>query len=258
MNKKPYIVANWKMNLDKMNLDSFFNNMKWDEIDLDKMNIVLCPSYVFISDTKGQIGNKKIGLGAQNVFWEANGAFTGEVSARQLADAGCQYVIVGHSERREFFGESNEIVNMKVVQTLKNKLKTIICIGENFEEKENALTKKVIEEKLIEGLQNISASDMRNVLIAYEPIWAISTNKDNAGEADSPESAQVVHKYIRKLIVDLYDAKVAENLSILYGGSINPENIEGFSKMDDIDGVLIGGASKEASSFQKIINTYSK
>ena len=258
MNKKPYIIANWKMSLDKISLDRFFSNMNWDDIDINKVNIVLCPSHVFMCRTKKQIGDREIYLGAQNIFWEANGAYTGEVSAKQLADVGCQYVIVGHSERREIFSENNEIVNMKVVQALKNRLKAIICIGENFEEKENGLTKKVIEEKLIEGLQNISAGDMRNILIAYEPIWAISTNKDNTGQADSPESAQVVHKYIRKLVADLYDAKVAENLSILYGGSINPENIEGFSQMDDIDGVLIGGASKEASSFQKIINTYIK
>ncbi|XOU94551.1 MAG: triose-phosphate isomerase [Candidatus Kerfeldbacteria bacterium] len=256
MNKKPYIVANWKMSLDKISLERFFDNMDWENIDLEKINVILCPSHVFMCKTRNQIGDKTIGLGAQNIFWEASGAFTGEVSAKQLVDVGCQYVIVGHSERREIFHETNEVVNLKIVQALKNKLKPIICIGENFEEKENGLTKKVIEEKLNEGLQDISPADMRNVLIAYEPIWAISTNKDNTGQADSPESAQVVHKYIRKLISGLYDVRIAENLPILYGGSINPENIEGFSKMDDIDGVLIGGASKEASSFQKIINTY--
>lgn len=244
------------MNLDLMGLDIFFKHFKFDEIDTRKKQIIFSPSFVFIEKTLALIGNNDASVAAQNMFWEIKGAYMGEVSARQLVDVGCQYVILGHSERREIFQETDEIVNAKIKIALKQKLKPIVCLGENFEEKEQGLTKKVIEQKLSLCFNKIPAGEMRNIIIAYEPIWAISTNADNTGEADSPESAQVVHKFIRKNLSGLYDSVISEKMPVIYGGSVNPENVEGFSKMDDIDGVLVGGASKEASSFQKIVNNF--
>jgi len=255
MKKNKYIIANWKMNFDFMNLKVFFNHFKFDDINPNK-KIIFAPSFVFIQATLDFIGANDACVAGQNIFWEPKGAYTGEVSAVQLADAGCKYVILGHSERREIFGETDEMINAKVKLALKYKLKPIICLGENFDEKEAGTTKKVIEQKLTACLQDISTGDMRYVLIAYEPVWAISTNVHNTGQADTPESAQVVHKFIRKNLEVMYDGMVAEKTPVIYGGSVDPENVAGFSAMEDIDGVLVGGASKEAASFQKVINNY--
>jgi len=257
MKKKQYIIANWKMNLDLMSLNIFFNHLKFDEIDANKKHVIFSPSFVFIPTTLELIGDNEADVAGQNIFWEPKGAFTGEVSAKQLADVGCKYVILGHSERREFFHETDEMVNVKIKVALKHRLKPIVCMGESFEEKEQGLTKKIIEQKLSVCLNDISTGDMRNIIIAYEPIWAISTNVHNTGQSDTPESAQVVHKFIRKNLGTLYDTVVAEKTPVIYGGSVDADNVAGFSAMDDIDGVLVGGASKEASSFQKVINNYS-
>lgn len=257
MTKKKYIIANWKMNLDLMSLNIFFNHIKFDEIDLNKKEIIFAPSFVFIEKTLNLVKDYKVSVAAQNLFWESKGAYTGEVSAKQLADIGCQYVILGHSERREIFNETDEMINAKIKVALKHRLKPIVCMGESFEEKEQGLTKKVIEQKLSACLNEISAGDMRNIIIAYEPIWAISTNVNNTGQSDTPESAQVVHKFLRKNLENLYDTVIAVKTPIIYGGSVDSDNVDGFSKMEDIDGVLVGGASKEASSFQKVINNYS-
>lgn len=257
MTKKKYIIANWKMYLDLMSLEIFFKHIQFDEIDFSKKEIIFSPSFVFIEKTLNLIGDNKAKVAAQNLFWEPKGAYTGEVSAKQLIDVGCQYVILGHSERREIFNETDEMINAKIKVALKYKLKPIVCLGENFEEKEQGLTKKIIEQRLSVCLDDISTGDMRYVIIAYEPIWAISTNVNNKGQSDTPESAQVVHKFIRSNLENLYDSVVAEKTPVIYGGSVNPENVNAFSLMEDIDGVFVGGASREASSFQKVINNFS-
>lgn len=257
MKKKPYIIANWKMSVDGTSLNRFFSNWSLDDNLLAKVNIIICPSFVLLEQTKSLIGERSIQLGAQNIFWENQGAFTGEVSAKQLSDVGCRYVIVGHSERRQIFGENDEMVNKKVLLALQNKLSPIICLGENFEEKDAGLTKKVVEEKVRCCLADVHPSDMKKVIIAYEPTWAISTNPRNTEHlADSPEEVQVIHKFIRKVVEAIFDPKIAESLTIIYGGSVNPDNISGFVPMDDIDGVLPGSASREADSFKKIIQAY--
>lgn len=245
------------MNLDLMSLKIFFNHFKFDEIDTKKKHIIFSPSFVFIQKTLEFIGSNEAQVAGQNIFWEPKGAYTGEVAASQLADIGCTYVILGHSERREIFQETDDMINAKIKLALKYKLKPIICLGENFDEKEQGLTKKVIEQKLSSCLNELSSGDMRNIIVAYEPIWAISTNVNNTGQSDSPESAQVVHKFIRKNLENMYGEVIAEKTPVIYGGSVNPDNVNGFSLMDDIDGVLVGGASKDASSFQKVINNYS-
>jgi triosephosphate isomerase len=177
------------------------------------------------------------------------------VSAEQLHGAGATFVIVGHSERRYNFHETDEMVNRKVRLALQFGLLPILCIGENSAEKEAGLTKKTVERQLRQCLAEVRSHEARRVIVMYEPMWAISTSPDNpGGVADSPESAQVVHRYIRTVIKDLYDEHTAETQDVIYGGSVNPENVRGFIQMDDVDGVLPGAASKEAASFQKIIS----
>ena len=245
------------MNLGSTDLQRFFSHFTLADEDLNKVQIIFCPSFVFIERVGSLINNRPMFLGAQNIFWEEKGAYTGEVSASQLSDLGCRYVIVGHSERRNLFNESDEIINKKIHLALEYKIVPIVCLGENYQEKESGRTKKVIEQKLITSLESLRSFELNKIIIAYEPIWAISTSPENPGNmSDSPEEAQVVHKFIRKLIGDMFDEHTAKSLSVIYGGSVNPENISGFAQMGDIDGVLVGGASKEADKFQKIIKAY--
>lgn len=245
------------MNLDWSATERFFSRLRLPDESLAKTETIICPSFPFLSGVKSLIKDRPISLGAQNLSPEPKGALTGEVSGRQLYDVGCRYVIVGHSERRELFHENDEIISRKISAALKHKLIPIVCFGENYEEKEAGLTKKVVEEKITNFFGQLPLFEMRRVVLAYEPVWAISTSSENAGQqADSPESAQVVHKYIRRIISRMFDQKMAAGLPIIYGGSVSPDNIGGFAAMDDIDGVLVGGASNEADNFQKIIEAY--
>jgi triosephosphate isomerase len=247
------------MNLDRMGIERFFSRFSLDNAALEQCRVVVCPTYVYLEKVKAMIGDKELALGAQNIFSEEKGAYTGEVAARQLADAGCRYVILGHSERRRYFGENDQLVNSKIKLALKNNLFPVLCLGENYQEKEDGLTKKVIESSLRACLDGLNSFQVKKVIIAYEPVWAISTSPENvAGVADSPEAAQVVHKFIKRVVADLADEHVAEAMTVIYGGSVTPENIQGFAAMDDINGVLVGGASQEADSFVKIINAFIK
>ncbi|MBU0597490.1 triose-phosphate isomerase [Patescibacteria group bacterium] len=256
MKQKPYIIANWKMNLDRLGIERFFSNFSPDEEVFTKLKVVICPSFPLLEFARSQ-AKEKIAIGAQNFFWEAQGAFTGEVSARQLASMGIKYAILGHSDRRRIFNEDDELINKKIQLALQFKINPIICLGETFEEKEAGLTKKVIKEKVATCLRDVQPFDVKYIIISYEPIWAISTNPRNIDDvADTPEEAQVMHKFIRKIIAELYNDSVAASLPIIYGGSVNPDNAGGFAKMDDIDGVLVGGASKEGPSFGKIIISF--
>lgn len=257
MKKKPYIIANWKMGLDKASVERFFSQLSLSAEELAGVKSVICPSFVFIPMVKSLISERPIGLGAQNLFWENLGAYTGEVSAKQLSDLGCQYVIIGHSERRRIFNEDDATINKKIRLALQHRLQPIVCLGENFEEKEAGLAKKVVEEKIRACFDDIPLVDLKKIIIAYEPAWAISTDPHNPHhESQSPEEAQVTHKYIRKIIADSADPDLAESMSIIYGGSVNPDNIAGFASMDDIDGVLVGSASQQPDSFQKLISAY--
>lgn len=256
--KKPIIIANWKMNLNLRAVERFFGHFSLSDADLAKVQVVLCPSFVFVERVRFLIGNRPLALGGQNVFWQERGAFTGEVGAEQLADSGCRYVIVGHSERRELFQETDTMVNGKIKAAIKYGLTPIVCLGESYQEKEAGQTKKVLEEKIRGCFNELRSFELRKLVIAYEPLWAISTSTDtSSGDlADDPESAQVVHKNIRRVVADLYDARLAETVPVIYGGSVTPENIAGFAGMADIDGVLVGGSSKEPEPFQKIIAAY--
>lgn len=215
---------------------------------LNKVDIVVCPPFTSLFQASEALKNSKISLGAQNLYWEDSGAFTGEISASMLKNAGCQYVIIGHSERRQFFGETNQTVNKKVRKAISAGLLPIVCVGETLAERQAGITEKVVNIQVIEGLAGINSEDMKKVIIAYEPVWAIGT-----GVTATPEQAEAVHAFIRGLIEKLYNKNIATSLRIQYGGSMKAENTEELLNQPDIDGGLIGGASLKADSFLGII-----
>ncbi len=203
-----------------------------------KFEIVLCPPFTCLSEVKELLINTRLKLGAQNCYYEQAGAFTGEISPEMLKEIGVEYVIVGHSERRHIFHETDEIVNKKVKAVLKNGMKPILCVGETREEREKGLTFCVVESQLRQGLAGVDKNDVRNVVIAYEPVWAIGT-----GIVAKPWQAQEVQAFIRDILTKLYGKEVAKAIPILYGGSIKPENFFSLIIQEDIDGGLVGGAS---------------
>jgi len=218
------------------------------KLDFASVDVVLCPAFCALSEVAEVLNETDIGLGGQDVHWFDEGAFTGEVSPAMLKDAGCQYVIIGHSERRQFFGETNETVNKKIKASLKHGLTPIICVGENLQEREANNTFKVIKNHIQGSLAEISAGDLAKTVIAYEPVWAIGT-----GKTATSDQAQEVHKYIRDLLKEMYGEEVASSLRIQYGGSVKPENIAELLGKPDVDGALVGGASLKVDSFSAIV-----
>jgi len=239
--RKKLIVANWKMNKTVDEALSFLKELKFKLSN--KVEVVICPAFTALGAM-----HKKVKLGAQNCYFEEKGAFTGEISVDMLKGL-CEYIILGHSERRQYFNETDDIINKKVLLVLKKGLKPILCIGETLDERQLDKTTDIVISQLNQCLEGITKENIKNVVIAYEPVWAIGTGK-NA----SPKQAQEVHELIRSFIRENYDEKTAENTLILYGGSMNSENASELLKQKDIDGGLIGGASLDASKFSKIIN----
>ena len=242
--RTPFIAGNWKMFKTAAEAVDFVTNLKPQVAEVINREILVCPPFPALAPVAEALRNSNIKLGAQNLFWEDEGAFTGEVSAPMLKAVGCQYVIIGHSERRQYFGETNETVNKKIFAALKHNLWPIVCIGETLEEREKNETFKVIEKQVQEGFKNLDSSNWLQVTIAYEPVWAIGT-----GKTATPKQAQEVHAFIRGLL----PKEVASQVRILYGGSIKPENIKELMAQPDIDGGLVGGASLKVESFAKII-----
>ena len=248
--RKTIIAGNWKMHKTIVEAIELANGLKRElfKLDFNAVDVVLCPAFTALSEVAEVLAETGIGLGAQDIYWLDEGAFTGEVSPLMLRDAGCQYVIIGHSERRQFFGESNEGVNKKIKAALRAGLTPIVCVGENLQEREANKTFKVIDDHINNGLVDISASDMLNLVIAYEPVWAIGT-----GRTATPEQAQEVHKYIRDLLKKKYGQEVSDSVRIQYGGSVKPENITELMNNPDVDGALVGGASLKVDSFSAIV-----
>ncbi len=226
------------------------NGLKRELFNLDKeaIEIVLCPPYTALSEVAEIISESNIQLGGQDVYWQEEGAFTGEVSPNMLKDIGCDFVIIGHSERRQYFSEINETVNKKVKAVLNSGLKPIMCVGETLAQRERNETFKVIDDHVLNGLKDINAEDVLNVVIAYEPVWAIGT-----GKTATPSQAQEVHGYIRKLLAKMYNQDTADGLRIQYGGSVKPDNIIELMNQPDIDGALVGGASLKVDSFSDLV-----
>jgi len=220
---------------------------------IENIDIVVCPPFTLLAWLADALETSNIALGAQNCYWLDEGAFTGEVSPKMIKDAGCLYVIIGHSERRQFFGETNETVNKKIKAALTHGLTPIMCVGEMLAEREKGETFKVLDDHVQNGLKDISPEDILKIVIAYEPVWAIGT-----GKTATPVQAQEAQKYIRDLLIKLYNKDVAESVRIQYGGSVKPENILELMKQPDVDGALVGGASLALASFTEIVRKASE
>jgi triosephosphate isomerase len=247
--RRKVIAGNWKMNNDLKETQNLISKLT-SGISMDNLNcdVIVCPAFTSLSEAYTLLKDTKIKLGAQNMYFESSGAFTGEISASMLKSVGCEYVILGHSERRTVFGETDELINNKIKKANASGLKPIFCIGELLEEREAGITEKVIEKQIKFGLKDISSEEMGNVIIAYEPVWAIGT-----GKTASPEQAEKVHKFIRSLINDKYGASISDKIVIQYGGSVNNKNAKELLSQKDIDGALVGGASLKADAFIDII-----
>ena len=215
---------------------------------VEGVEVAVAPPFTALSAVRKELEGSSIRLAAQNIFWEEKGAFTGEIAPPMLKEVGCHYVILGHSERRQFFGETDETVNRKVRATLSQGLKVIFCIGETLKEREEGKTFAVIERQVPGGLKDIHKEEMSSIVIAYEPVWAIGT-----GKTATPEQAEEVHGFIRKKLVQLYSKEIAEGMRIQYGGSVTPENVKGLMGQENIDGALVGGASLKSETFSKIV-----
>ena len=246
--RKIIIAGNWKMNKNIGESIDLANSIKRSLFDVEGLGVVLCPPFTSLSDVREVIMDTNIRLGAQDCYWEKEGAFTGEISAPMLKDVGCEYVIIGHSERRQFFHETNETVNKKLKAVLKESIHAIVCVGEKLEERKNGKTFDVVKDHVVNSLNGISKDDMLKTVIAYEPVWAIGT-----GVNATKEQAQEVHKYIRGLLKDIFGEDVAKEITIQYGGSVKPENIKELISQEDVDGALVGGASLKGDSFVKIV-----
>ena len=246
--RKKVIAGNWKMNMLPNETINFIEGLSQEIKDV-KNEIILCVPYTDLFYALLTAQNTNIKIGAQNMHWKEKGAYTGEISGQMLKSIGVEYVIIGHSERRQYFAETDETVNLKVKSALENNLKPIICVGETLEQREHGETEKIIESQIKLALKDLTKEQIRAIIIAYEPVWAIGT-----GKTATPEEANNVIKYIRKQIKELYNEEIAENIIIQYGGSVKASNAEELFNMSDIDGALVGGASLNYKEFSEIVN----
>ena len=246
--RKPIIAGNWKMNKTVQEAVELINELK-PLVAKSKPEVVVCVPYTDLWAVKEAIQGSKIKLGAENVSWADSGAYTGEISADMLLEIGVEYVIIGHSERRQYFGETDSTVNLRTKQALAKGLKPIVCVGETLQEREKNKTKKVLKKQILDGFSGITAEQFDNIVIAYEPVWAIGT-----GKTATAEDANKTIGYIRSLIRKTYGSEVAKSLRIQYGGSMKPNNAKELMAMCNIDGGLIGGAALKASDFSAIVN----
>ncbi len=246
--RKIMIAGNWKMYKTVPEAVALVEGLKEKVGDAEAVDVVVAPPFTALTAVHQALEGSRIHLAAQNLYHEKEGAFTGEVSPAMVKDTGCRYVILGHSERRQIFGESNETVNRKVRSALDAGLSPILCAGESLSEREAGKTMDVVGNQLQEGLAGVDAKEMARIVIAYEPIWAIGT-----GQTATPEQANEVHSHIRNLLSEIYDTAVAARTRILYGGSVKPANARELMGCSDIDGALVGGASLTAESFAEII-----
>ena len=248
MARKLFIAGNWKMNTSAAEAVVLASALKDQIGSIDAIDLAVCPPSVYISDVVGAVAGSTIAVGAQNVYHEDNGAFTGELSTAMLKDVGCKYAIIGHSERRHVMGETDELINKKILKALADGLEVIFCIGELLEQREAGKTDAVVTEQVLKGLAGVSTEAMAELTVAYEPVWAIGT-----GKTATPDQAQAVHAMLRGLLAETYDAAVAEATRIQYGGSVKPGNAKELLSMADIDGALVGGAALKADDFAAIV-----
>lgn len=246
--RKPIIAGNWKLNKTPKEAIQLVAELKRELVDVRGVDIVVCPPFVALTDVVEELIDHDIAVGAQNVYWIDSGAFTGEISAPMLKSMGVTYVIIGHSERRQFFGETNETVAKRIRACLNHELTPIVCVGENLTERESNRTFDVIKDHVTGSLAGLNAQEAKRLVLAYEPVWAIGT-----GKTATPQQAQEVHEYIRQLLGKLFDVDAAASIRLQYGGSVTPDNIASLISQPDIDGALVGGASLKAPSFAAIV-----
>jgi len=246
--RKLFIAGNWKMNKTITEALDLAKELKENVGEVSALTIAICPSFLCLDALTNVVRKTSIKLGAQNMYHKDEGAFTGEVSALMLRDAGCDYVILGHSERRQYFSETNDLINKKTKAALKHGLVPIVCVGETLQEREAGKTFDVVKDHVTKSLKDLTHEELKKIVIAYEPVWAIGT-----GKTATPEQAQEVHGYIRSLLSEMANADVAQSIVIQYGGSVKPDNTKDLMKQKDIDGALVGGASLTADSFTAII-----
>ncbi len=246
--RKPFVAGNWKMNKTTEEARALVVEMLPELQKMDKVERVICPPFTGIMTLSAVLAGTGIGLGAQNLHWEAAGAYTGEISAGMLKEF-CKYVILGHSERRAMFGETDAMVNKKVKTALGNELVPIVCVGETLSEFESQKTHEVVSRQVVEGLQDLTAEQGTKIVIAYEPVWAIGTGKAASGEGAN----RVILESIRQPLEKLFGREVAQGVRILYGGSVNAANAAEFFGQPDIDGALVGGASLKVADFLAIV-----
>lgn len=248
--RKPFVAGNWKMNTNGRSSVDLANRLASRSVEMagHGVTVAVFPPFVYLQAVEKALNGSNIATGAQDVYFESDGAYTGEISVSMLKDIGCNYCLCGHSERRHVIGEPDELINKKVTAAISGGLLPVLCVGELLEEREASQTQEVVTRQLKEGLAGLSAEKLAAVTIAYEPVWAIGT-----GLTATPQQAQEVHDFIRKLLVGMYEEPLAEQIRILYGGSVKPENAAELMARQDVDGLLVGGASLKADDFLAII-----
>jgi triosephosphate isomerase len=248
--RKPFVAGNWKMNTNSRSCVELVEAIvsKTSAAAKKAVHLAVCPPFVYLQSVIGALRHSGVAVGAQDVYYEKDGAFTGEISTAMLKDIGCTYVLCGHSERRHVIGETDELINKKVAAAIMGGLLPIFCVGELIEERKASRTEEVVARQIKKGLAGLSAEKVSAITIAYEPVWAIGT-----GLTATPQQAQEVHSMIRSLLGQMYDAKLATGIRIQYGGSVKPDNAAELMRQDDIDGLLVGGASLKADDFVAII-----
>ena len=246
--RRPIIAGNWKMHKTINEAVEFVNDIK-DKVNNTDVEVVICAPFTLLKDLKAAATGTNIKIGAQNMHFEESGAFTGEVSPMMLKELDMDYVIIGHSERRQYFNETDETVNKKILKALEHDINPILCVGETLEERESNKTKEVVKIQTEMALKNVDSNKVENIVIAYEPIWAIGT-----GKTSSSEDANEVISYIREVVRDLYNEEISEEVRIQYGGSVKPSNVSEIMNESDIDGALVGGASLVAKDYVDLVN----
>ncbi|MHC1697884.1 MAG: triose-phosphate isomerase [Geobacteraceae bacterium] len=244
----PVIAGNWKLYKKTAEALQLVQDLSSLVKDVKGIEIVIAPSFTVLGPVRSLLVDSPIAVAGQDCFWEEEGAYTGEVSPGMLVDAGCSHVIIGHSERRQLFGETDEKVNKKISAALRAGLTVLFCIGETLHEREMGETFAVLDRQIRMGLNNFSTDEMEKVILAYEPVWAIGT-----GKTATDDQAQEAHAFIRRLVADLFSSSIADTVRIVYGGSVKPDNIKALMEKPDVDGALVGGASLTAESFAAIL-----
>lgn len=246
--RRPLIAGNWKMYKTAGEAAETAQQLVRYVGTVTDVDVMIAPTFVALPAVYAAIKNSPIALGAQNLYWEEQGAYTGEISAPMLKSVGCRYCIIGHSERRQYFGETDETVNKKIRAAIKTGLQPVFCVGETEKERESGQTLSILDKQVKKGLEGLVSEQLDALIIAYEPVWAIGT-----GKTATEDQAQEVHRFIRSLVKNNFGQALSDSIRILYGGSVKPGNIAGLMAMPDIDGALVGGASLSAESFSQII-----